>query len=284
MVINAMTQKDVQCGLKRGLGIDEFCSKYECTERTLRSQIHRIYKHDADKIIKRLSTNTDNNRRRAQAGSTAKHSDDTNPTQTSSQTDNCKETVSETLTAADQLTTLKQRERQLSDTVISIESQHKDLARQHRERLKTLRDLNAELEQLKQAFEDKFTEFGATVYANNLLVAQMNNLSQQRTKKITELTQVRDNIKRLTEVFICAYDNGNIEPMDSNSACLINEAGSDSLFASLRDREDLEDLRIKDIRILSRVLAITRNAEMRIVPIFDNVELDHYYQLLRNAS
>ena len=184
---------------------------------------------------------------------------------------------------ATQLQLLEATEHQQSDEIIALESQHKQFAREHRDCIRQLRDLSEDMEQLRLAFQTKAAEYEAIVNENNRLVLEMNRISQERAEKVAILDETRQQIQSLQVVNICAYENGTIEPFDGNCTTPLDETGNERIYSQLLDREECEALRLKDVRVLSKVLAIAKNASVNIEPIFENDALEASFQALINV-
>lgn len=178
---------------------------------------------------------------------------------------------------------LEVAEHQQSDEIIALESQHKQFAREHRDCIRQLRDLSEDMEQLRLAFQTKAAEYEAIVNENNRLVLEMNRISQERAEKVAILDETRQQIQSLQVVNICAYENGTIEPFDGNCTTPLDETGNERIYSQLLDREECEALRLKDVRVLSKVLAIAKNASVNIEPIFENDALEASFQALINV-
>lgn len=281
MVIGSLSHRDVRFGIKNGFTFTDFCHKYNCTQAEFEDRIRGIYRYDSKKMLDSIRANAKRKGRQSRP-ETSNTAPTTNRT-VEPPINNSETTATSTLpNPQSQLKILRQQEQALSDEVIRLESKHKAIAQQHRGHIRELRDLHTELETLRQTFEEKVTAYEAIASHNNELVTLMNQISQERNQRAGALADLRQQIKSLTEVVICAYDNGTIEPMDYDGNITLNETGSDALFSTLRDREDLEELRVKDIKILSRVLAIINNSEMRIIPMFENAALDSCFQAFNN--
>lgn len=281
MVIAGLNQRDVRFGIRNGLSVEDFCAKYNCNTEEFLKRIHTIYRHDTQKMIDAIENN---GKRQARQKNSKKSSNPSEITQDATANTNPSIPFSPSPEpTSDSLTLLKKQEQDLSAKVIALESQHKSISKQHREHLRELRTLDEELRALRQTFEEKVTNYESIASHCNELVTLMNQISQERSQEVQTLAKLRQEIKSLSEVAICIYDNGKIELMESNfdGEIILDETGSEQLFINLRDREDLEELRIKDVKILSRILSIISNLDMRIVPIFENSELEPYFQGIR---
>lgn len=292
MAVNQITQRDVRYGIKHGLDTDGFCEKYGCTNDEFERRIRNLYRHGASAILDEIHANAKKRNRAGGAKSLLKNAPPpagsalSAPDLAQSTIDDIaisSEPVALTTNPKDPspLQALRTQERQQSDEVISLESEHKSIARRHREYIRQLRQIQEDLIKIKADFETKAAEYQTIVEANNQLVLQMNQISQTRSEKVALLEETRRSIESLTTIVICAYENGTIEPLEKASDFELDESGSDTRYTDLLSRAECEDLRLKDIRILSRMLSIVHNATRRVEPIFENTSLEPFFQTLR---
>lgn len=300
MVISQMDHRAVRFGIKHGFTFSDFCAKYECDEADFQRKLRTLYRNDYEKMHAAIEANTrKQNRHRsgesyrevvAALANNLPEGTSLTPEAVSfvggqmplaSSTANGSPAVSKK-PAEDELALLKQQETELSDQIMELESRHKAAAKQHREHIRNLRKLREELDAIRQAFEAKATEYKAVVDANNRLAEQMNDISQSRSREVSKLTTLREQIVALTVIPICAYENGQIEAID-NTGIALDDQGSELLFLELRDQPELEELRIKDIRLLARVICIARNTRQKISPIFENEGLEQHFLRLNQS-
>lgn len=311
MAVQQITRHTVQTGIKYGMTSDDFCSKYQCSSGEFEQSVNLLFRRNATDIFNRLR---DNSRKKSRNGSTNPRStsndldfsasDELDPladsdfesptnddfdlpcsiSDDSELIDDGSDCTSDKVTPIsrdEQLAQLQKLELIQSDGIIALESQHKTLARQHRERIKRLREINDALNQLQYEFQAKASEYEAIVTENNDLVSQMNQISAQRAEKVALLAQTRETIATLTAVTVCAYENGEIAFLnETDSVHTLDESGSDELFCQMRTQELYDDLRGKDIRLLARMLSIIKNAQVRIEPVFENEELDAFFHTM----
>jgi len=298
MAVNQITQRDVRYGIKHGLDTDGFCEKYGCTNDEFERRIRNLYRHDASVVLDEIHANAKKRNRAGGAKSLLKNAPPPAGSVLSAP-DLAQSTIDDIAISSESvalintkaLTTspkdpsplqaLRTQERQQSDEVISLESEHKSIARHHREYIRQLRQIQEDLIKIKADFETKAAEYQTIVEANNQLVLQMNQISQTHSEKVALLEETRRSIESLTTIVICAYENGTIEPLEKTSGFELDESGSDARYTDLLSRAECEDLRLKDIRILSRMLSIVHNTTRRVEPVFENTSLEPFFQTLQ---
>lgn len=112
----------------------------------------------------------------------------------------------------------------------------------------------------------------------------MNQISSQRRDQLALLESVRAEIKANQVIGICAYANGVIEPLEKTVAITLNETGSEELYSQLILRDDFQDLRLRDIRIIARLASIFRNSsDLKLEPCFENETLEPFFRSLLTA-
>ncbi len=280
-------QVDLRFGIRHGFDMDAFCEKYSCTPEEFTQHVRIIYRHDHEAILDAIRANGKRLSRfkRGNRGNTCtpppSNLEEGKPI--SLLTEVQLSPANHDPSRATQLRLLEATEHQQSDGIIALESQHKQFAREHRDCIRQLRNLSEDMEQLRLAFHTKAAEYEAIVNENNRLVLEMNRISQERAEKVAILDETRQQIQSLQVVNICAYENGTIEPFDGNCTTPLDETGNERIYSQLLDREECEALRLKDVRVLSKVLAIAKNASVNIEPIFENDALEASFQALINV-
>lgn len=172
---------------------------------------------------------------------------------------------------------LKQLESEQSTKLIQLESQHKAIARKHRECIRELRRIDEEIQQIEASFRTKVSEYEAIVTQNDQYVKEMNTLSEQRTTQLDELTTTRQRIAELSKISVGVYTDGKIEVFGEANVPL-EDTGHEAIFSDLCSRDECEVLRIKDLKSLARIIAIAQNSKIRVEPIFENEALEPFFQ------
>ena len=108
----------------------------------------------------------------------------------------------------------------------------------------------------------------------------MNEAWQQRKELMEELAKVRARLAELNTVTLFVCNDGSITQVDDTDSIpdiSLDETGTNELYLELREKSYCEELRIKDIRLLARVVAITRNSNLEINLEFDRDEVKAAY-------
>lgn len=287
MNIRQISSRAIRNEKKRGASFKDLCEKYQCTEEALEDVIRRFFYGGASEMIAELREVDKKRERRENHRSANSHPKDSVipppvghfqasvPLALASSTSHPNQSL---------LTELNSREEELSNSVIKLESQHKALASQHRDCLKDLRQIYTEISTLKQQLEAQAEAYEKLALRNNEIVQSMNQISSQRRDQLALLESVRAEIKANQVIGICAYANGVIEPLEKTVAITLNETGSEELYSQLILRDDFQDLRLRDIRIIARLASIFRNSsDLKLEPCFENETLEPFFRSLLTA-
>ena len=290
--LNALDAFAVRRDMKKRIGFDEYCQIYSCSDDDLVYHIRRLFISDGDKIIKQMrkisAENKEDMLRRAKKSQKQsrklleKSSADGKATDTSEEGEDTSNPPPMEISASssDPLAELREQEHSLSDQVIQLESEHKRLNGLHCGCLDQLRGIQKEIEAIREELQQKGAAYEQIVERNNQIVQNMNAISQQRSDLLSELCDVRQEIKAKTVIEVFVYTNGDIELVDATASVPLDDSGSEEIYSDLIGRDALQDLRIRDIRTLSRIVRIVSNSGLRIRPTFEDDSLEPFFQSL----
>lgn len=177
--------------------------------------------------------------------------------------------------------TLEEQEARLSDKVISLEKQHREMAGRHRKAVSELRTLREEIEELETSFQAKCIRYESLVEECNHCVVSMRNLTEERSIFAADLEHVRQEIAAAKAVVLLAYADGRIEAPERPDFT-IDDSGFTELLTKILQKLECADLRVREVRMIARALRITHNAPEGVVVsvIFDTPEMEKVFQLL----
>lgn len=291
--LNLINPAEIKEGIKAGLGVKYFCDKYDCTEKQLSQRISAVF-GKSPRITRQIVADLRSNDKklakkttRASKAESAVGDEEEAKKITEEVAEEVIEAVNLTpphsLTTAEQIAELQTSEKLLSDEVMDLESRHKNLAQEHRDCIKKLRTLKGDIEEIKATFRAKCREYEDIVLKNNTLVSQMNAISRDRYGKVTELSGVRQMIEELSKISICVYADGTIASIDDQPSEL-DETGSDELYTVLIEDDRCQNLRLKSIKILARLIRIVKNSSHQVELLFDDAELESVFYAFNNSS
>ena len=286
MEIKMLDHKGVKNGIKKGMTLEDFCEKYECTPEVLSEQIERLYSHnprDGKDCLAQMALNAKKARKVDVEDVDVVDQDDVNATITVDRLDEPAMVSNPEDSKVSELSELKSKEIIWSRKVMDLETKHKAFASQHRDCLTQLRGIKDDIDQIKNAFLEKCDEYEKVVEENNVIVEQMNEISQQLSIERSVLDETRQKIEDLEKITIFVYSDGTIKS-SNGEVIVLDETETRDLFEELLGKPECEDLRLKDIRTLAKMLVIVERSSMKVEMICDNDNLEKTYLALRRAT
>ena len=282
-----ISQRTVREGVKNGMSMEDFLVKYSCSEDEFISKLYALYKHEKDlptQLIRQIKANGKKSKKAIPKKGGKKTNPIINPSGVIEEATAKKLDIKTEQKPAPKKPTektplqkLQESEKSLSDKILKVE---KDLTEQQRKRrakenelVNIQKDIDSLLEKARkkgEKFNDVEKEIG--VIDNNISANKVSLSSLKATQE-----EVRQKITEALKIVVLVYANGTI--VAENSDLSLDDAGFEKLHAQLIEKEDYEDLRVKDVKILSRVFAIEKNlGSQKVEFIFDNEELETAYK------
>lgn len=186
--------------------------------------------------------------------------------------------------SAPTLDELKASEVDYSNATIELEKAYKDLRAEREKGRETYQRLRSEIYELKKQHDAKYHEAEKIVQRDNELVDQMNEIYAAHNFKQAALEKIRSQIKEMSKIVLCVYSNREIAPLDEAAEVNLNDTGHDELFAQLRERNEAEDFRPKDLRLVARVIQIVTNLDAVVEILFDDEEIKKAYEVFTSLQ
>lgn len=250
-----LSGKSLEVELKRGLTLEDFARKYECTQEDF---LNHLEKNFCEKARKSITRNMTKNAKKRKPTRTTKTKKETKLTlskihegsKSISQED---KKVNNPTTENSDLQNLKERERLLISEISNKERIHE---RSISERMK----LFDELRQKKE----KMLELKEIIEQNQKEVEKISTQIAKITKRVTAenetissnkqtLEEVKSCIMKLEKISVFVYKNGEIEIENAN---IPETSGWEDLFDSLIHNKIVENLSLKQVRQLAKLLVI----------------------------
>ncbi len=273
--LKSLSSATLRIAIKNHTSFQDLCKKYDSTASALEFRIESLYPHNpsnGEQLINKLKAidykrETQQERRNKQQERRNKHQE-----RRENHINNTSNPSFDESTAT--LETLTIEERILSERLAQLEQNSKNLCAEHRNCIFGLKKLQGELGALRAQFEAKGVAFDQLTEKSNCLIQQINESSAARRSTSAHLSAIRRKIQASTVTVIAVYDDGSIETLEAKFPITLDDTGYEALYQTLRDQDDLQNLRMKDIRLLARVLQIVKNSTYKLKPIFDNDTLD----------
>ena len=264
-----LTGKKVRTSIKNGWTMEDFCERYDCSQEELFSRIERIYtvRDSAQMIWNEIQSNR--KKPRVKAKPAQKKSIQTEKVAEDAGTKAALETIDE----------LKLKEETLSKELVELEMHHKYLSSERLNLKKAFQQVIDEINGIKSSYASKCHEAETIVQKDTEIVNQMNEIADVYRGKRSALETLRKRIEEESKIAICVYAGGEIAVLDEEIAIQLSDEGHERIFAKLREREEAEDFRPKDLRIVAKVIQTVSNLSVPVEIIFDDDEVKRGYEI-----
>lgn len=279
MDITMMKTKTVMVGIKNGMTLDDFCQKYQCSSEAFEERMKQIYGHNKKQLkhcFTQIVANEKKARKEAETDETEEVAEVTEVSETTEE-----DQVPVSMSRSEELKYLAELEKQQVQSVVAIESEHKELAAEHRLYKTSLRELRDKIDKMMVEFQHYHQEFEEILSKNAVVEARMNEISAEWNTERTALADTRSRIEELSVVTLSVYNSGEISQIDGPEIEL-DDAGWDSTREVLLTEDECQELRLKDITTLAKLLMIAEHSDRKIEAMCDNAELEIAFRKLRS--
>ena len=277
--LTTLTGKKVRVGIKNGMTVDDFCKRYSCEPAELNVRIGKLFtvNDDAKKIWGEILANE----KKPKAKVTAVEE----VVGTSKVADNATEgeATDDTPPRAPTLDELKSSESELSDKLIEMEKAYKACYQDRDEGRKKYRSLLDDIKSIKKQFDAKVHDAEVIIRRDDEIVGKMNGIWTEYRDKRAALEAIRAQIEEMSKIVLCVYKDYEIAPFDESLEIKLDDRGHDDLFKELREQEAAEDFRLKDIKVVARLIRIVANLGSPVEIIFDDEEVRKAYEALKST-
>ena len=274
-----MKTKTVMVGIKNGMTLDDFCQKYQCSSEAFEERMKQIYGHNKKQLkhcFTQIVANEKKARKEAETDETEEVAEVTEVSETTEE-----EQVPVSMSRSEELKYLAELEKQQVQSVVAKESEHKELAAEHRLYKTSLRELRDKIDKMMVEFQHYHQEFEEILSKNAVVEARMNEISAEWNTERTALADTRSRIEELSVVTLSVYNSGEISQIDGPEIEL-DDAGWDSTREVLLTEDECQELRLKDITTLAKLLMIAEHSDRKIEAMCDNAELEIAFRKLRS--
>ena len=285
-----LDRRSIKTGVKMGMSFSDFRDKYDLDRDELENRIRILYKNnkdDADEIIKAISKNE------------KKHAKETPTEYKGMPIEAFKEMSFDEFLEFEKQKKLEETQKtdveievanledeisKLSDEIITKESEHKKWRERHREHLNQIGSLDDKLAKIESELKEIKQKYDSIIGLDNDAVERANRALDEKHELEAVIEERRQKLKSLKAVTICAYEDGTINPLDESVNIVLDDSGHDELYAELITKEECEDLRVKDIKTLARLIKIAEHSACDLEIVTDNAEIEKVFSSLTKAS
>lgn len=270
--------KAVRVAIKSGMTRDEFCSKHQVSAEELADSLTLIFKRDSDEVKDVLQKFAANGKRKRKQHKKAVEEPENVEAEREPESSNPASEQAELVMPKD-IDGLKKLETEMSQALIALESQHKDLSSEHKDRIEELRAVNRELDTLRNKLDQQAKLFHEIAEKANYFAEAMAKNTAERRKREEELAKVRARIDDLSKIDVAVCADGTIALLDEELDVSLDETGWEERYKAMRCDSKYDELKGTEIKILARVLTIKANSSLDLVFVFDNSDLETAYEL-----
>lgn len=287
--------KDLQLAIKRGLTPELLAEEHGITVDELKAQIRLIYKAGDGSRAQSIYGQLEANRKKAHCRGrkskeklvpvhvTGNKVDTVLHVDSESEPEGPEVTVSEPKSQDPTLEELRRDEATLSEEKMAYESQREQLRNQLREEYKKMRSLQNKMDCIKKELSECYSEYDYTSTQVDSIMHDMHEIGKLQKEKSEALERVRQIISEKTAITMYVYNDGTIETPD-NPDFVVCDEGFESLKGYFSEREECQDLRVRDITTLARLIKICEKVTERIILVCDNPELEKAILAIRQSD
>ena len=275
MNLSTLTGKKVRVMIKRGETLKDLMAKYECTEDELRSRIDHLFtiKGAAHDVWNQLVAN----------GKKVKSFKPPvlNQEPEQNQTEEAIVSVPDN-TEVLGIQQLRESEEEKSKTVLSLEKEYSAIERERYELRKRFQALRKEIADLKRTYLKRCQSAEKIIQKDNDLNKRMGEVAAACQEEKAALEAIREKIEEVSKIVLSVYENGEIALFEGIlTDNKLDDRGYEDLYNSLREREEAEDFRPRDLRVIARLIKIVSRISVPFDIIFENEEVESGYKVFK---
>lgn len=272
MNISMMKAKNVKAAIRNGWTIENLCNKYECDKEAFLERLRQLYCPDRNSkryhdVLDDLDANE--KRIRGKVG-------------TSTGITSRRNTGTNTLTDAEMkriaIDILKNKAAESEQSIAKLKSQMGSLIKEHASLRLSLYDLIKDIDHAISEFKKCYKTFCETRSRIAEIEALIASASSKLDKEIVSLRDTLDEIEEMSMVTLGVYSSGDISPMDGE--LVPDDTGWEVVRDTLITMPECQELRLKDIGTLARLLMIVEHADCKIEVMCDDTELEAVFRKL----
>lgn len=282
MEITMMKAKNVMVGIKNGMTLDDFREKYQCTPDEFYERMKQLFGHNKKQLKSCVSQIEANQKKQRKETVSECAMDRVEGTEDADKAEVVESVMSKPVETSrnDELTYLIKFEKEQTQRVMDLESEHKGLAARHRQLKNSLRVLSDNIDRMMSEFQQYHQELDEILSQNATIEAQMNEITAKWATERTILHDTRRRIDNLSTVTLGVCRSGEIVHLDE-SKIELDDTGWQSARENLLMKDECQELRLKDIGTLARLLMIVEHLDYEVKIECDSSELEDAFKKLR---
>lgn len=278
-----LKRRDIQDGIKKNWGYTKFEEKFGLDKQALEDAVHVLYKNNketANGLIKDISKNEKREEKTRKKPTEYKGVPIEEFKNMSMDEFMAIENGTPKTPEIPEIVLLESEIHDLQDEVAKCESERKRWLARHNDVKKQMSELEEELKKAKEKLVSLKRKHNAISERDAKIVASANEILEKQNSLEGALEEKRQRLESLKRVVICAYSDGTVAPMEESVSVKLDETGSDELYSQLVNREECQDLKIREVRALAKLLKIVENSTLEFEVVCDNSDMEEAYRRL----
>lgn len=184
-----------------------------------------------------------------------------------------------------ELDSLVSRESELGLKINSLENQSNELLNKHYANLKDMREREELVENARKAFEAARTEletqqglYDESVKTDEKLTEEISNAKVNLQMAEKELEDVRAQIYDMTHASIRLLADGSFTQTSGKTPVDFDDSGSDMLFKELSEQEAYEDMPVKKVRILAKLIKVVELSKLELEVSCEDADIERAFK------
>lgn len=292
-------RKAIKNGLKGGYGFSDFEEKFGIQRGELEKTIRFLYNRNSDTAEEMIREIAKNEKKRAKVASKKPATEykgvpiedfksmsldefmalDSNADSCNTVASNDVKTVTP---CSKEILLIEEDIANLSDELIKAESETKRWDERYRAHDGQLRELDEKLGKLEADMRKVKEKFDSVVGIAREVREKVDQARENQSRLQAAIDEKRQKLAELKRISICVYNDGTIAPLEDDTSVVINDAGTDDICTVLFSAAECQELRMRDVRTLARLIAIVKNSSLDFEVVCDNTELEKAFGALKN--
>lgn len=282
--LSCLDAYEIQNGIKRKYGVSYFCKKYGCTEQAFIGRVRQLYKKTPEKGKSAIASLRKNDIKNVKKPAKNGVKLETNTEGVGRDLPTNGESQGETVTVETAtLEQLRAMDAKLSAKRLSLQSEQDGLRQRHYNLVTRTNGIRKQVKKLITKLQSLEQKLLTIIEQDNELIEKIRANSTKLSNMDTEIQAVRERIEELSRIVIYVYNNGEITVDDSD--VVLDDSGSEKYYEDLTKNNRCGQLRMTDLRVLAKVLAIYQNLGADATPLilFDNGEIEGVFIALTRS-
>ena len=278
-------RKGLKLGIKNGFGFREFQEKYGMDKEQMQNAVMILYKNSKDTAETLLRDIAKNDKKRLKERAKQPVTEykgvpiseiksmSLSEFMTLENDDESKEEIPGKILLESEI-------RDFEEQAVKLETERKRWLAKHHDTAEEMGRLEEELESLREKIVTLKRKYNNLAERDTRIVAKANEALEKQHEVKAELEEKRRKLDEMLKIVICAYTDGTIAPMDESVTVNLDDTGADTLYQELVNREECQELKIREIRTLSKLLKIVENSTLEFEVVCDTAEMEAAYHAL----